>query len=131
MGRGRGWERWGRAGPPPTQGPGTHLFHLLGREGNRVRGGPGVATAAPQTHPEFPEAAAQGRAGAEPAPHCEGGQGPQDTAARRTEWARDTRSRATREAELTEKRERVGIGIKEAVWRRGRRAWPEKAGNRG
>lgn len=33
MGRGRGWERWGRAGPPPTQGPGTHLFHLLGREG--------------------------------------------------------------------------------------------------
>lgn len=50
--------------------------------------------------------------GAEPAPNCEGDKAPrtqQLSAQQRTEGARDTRSRATREAELTEKRERVGI----------------------
>lgn len=39
MGRGAG-RNGGGASPPLTQGPGTHLFHLLGREGHRVRGGP-------------------------------------------------------------------------------------------
>lgn len=109
MGRGRGWERWGRAGPPPTQGPGTHLFHLLGREGNRVRGGPGVPSPAPHTHQGFPEAAAQGRAGGRACPPTMRGTRPPGHSSLEHRGARDTRSRAMREAEFTEKRERVGI----------------------
>lgn len=107
MGRGRGWERWGRAGPPPTQGPGTHLFHLLGREGNRVRGGPGVSNPAPHTHQGFPEAAAQGRAGGRACPPTVRGTRPPGHSSLEHRGGKDTRSRVTREAELT-KRERGG-----------------------
>lgn len=41
MGRGEGLGEMGEGlALPPAQGPRTHLFHLLGREGHRVRGGP-------------------------------------------------------------------------------------------
>lgn len=67
IGRERGWEKWGRASPPPTQGPGTHLFHFLGREGTGSEVGQREPTH-PYPHPWAPEAAHKDRQGAEPAP---------------------------------------------------------------
>lgn len=68
MGRGRGWERWGRASPPPTQGPGTHLFHLLGREGTGSEVDQVCPNPAPHPHHGVPKAAAQGQAGGRACP---------------------------------------------------------------
>lgn len=70
MGRGEGLgEMGGGASPPPTQGPGTHLFHLLGREGHRVREGPKWnPTHLPRPPKGPPKLRHKDRQGAEPAP---------------------------------------------------------------
>lgn len=76
-GRGGAGRNGGGASPPPTQGPGTHLFHLLGREGHRVRGGPRWnPTHLPPPTKRSPKQQHKDRQGAEPAPQLGGGQGP-------------------------------------------------------
>ena len=72
-GRGGAGRNGGGASPPPTQGPGTHLFHFLGREGDRVRGGPrGNPTHLPHP-PQGPQSSGTrtGRGQSLP-PNCEG-----------------------------------------------------------
>lgn len=104
MGRGRGWEKWGRADPPPTQGPGTHLFHLLGREGTGSEVDQVCPNPAPHPHRGVPKAAAQGQAGGRACPPTVRGTRPPGHSVEH-KGARDTGSGAVREAELTEKRE--------------------------
>lgn len=76
-GRGGAGRNGGGASPPPTQGPGTHLFHFLGREGDRVRGGPrGNPTHLPHP-PQGPQSSSTrtGRGQSLP-PNCEGDRAP-------------------------------------------------------
>lgn len=68
MGRGKGWGRWGRAGPHPTQGPGTHLFHFLGKEGTGSEVDQVCPTQLPNPTKGSPKQRHKDRQGAEPAP---------------------------------------------------------------
>lgn len=81
--RGGAGRNGGGASPPPTQGPGTHLFHFLGREGDRVRGGPrGNPTHLPHP-PQGPQSSGTrtGRGQSLP-PNCEGDRAPRHGAQR-------------------------------------------------
>ena len=77
--RGGAGRNGGGASPPPTQGPGTHLFHLLGREGTGSEVDPDRTQLTSPTHQRAPKAAARGLAGGRACPPTLRGTGPPGT----------------------------------------------------